>query len=240
MLKLIVHISLALLATNTFAESIEKISYKFKGKDIETYICKPNSSNYKEAVIYMHGANIRGQIGGTPKRACLRIAKDGYLAVSPLRPPQPEIKPLSNQQLKQLMDFTKRTVRFVEELPNIEKVHMIGYSEGGIGTLRYATATSNLASATVLGASASPKALKKVAKKISTPLLLMVAENDTGSKTSLNHNFVESTKKLADELKANRKTYSYIVLPSYKDDGHKVFWEVGSYWDNIIDFIKKY
>ena len=240
MLKLLAHISLALLATNAFAESIEKTSYKFKGKDIETFICKPNNSNYKEAVIYMHGANIRGQIGGTPKEACLRIAKDGYLAVSPLRPPHSEIKPLSNQQLKQLMGFTKRTVRFVEELPNIEKVHMVGYSEGGIGTLRYATATSNLASATVLGASASPKGLKKVAKRISTPLLLMVAENDTGSKTSLNHNFVESTKKLADELKANSKTYSYIVLPSYKDDGHKVFWEMGSYWDNIIDFIKKH
>jgi len=171
MIKFFTLITLSVLATNSFAESIEKTSYKFKGKEIETYICKPTNSNYKEAVIYMHGANIRGNIGGTPKEACLRIAKNGYLAVSPLRPPHSELKPLSNEQLKQLMGLTKRTVRFVEELPHIERVHMIGYSEGGIMTLRYATINSNLASATILGASASPKGLKKVAKKISTPLL---------------------------------------------------------------------
>ena len=240
MFKFITQMTLVLLVSSSFAESIEKTSYKFKGKDIETYICKPNSSNYKEAVIYMHGANIRGQIGGTPKEACLRIAKDGYLAISPLRPPHSELKPLSNEQLKQLMGLTKRTVRFVEELPNIEKVHMVGYSEGGIMTLRYATINSNLASAAILGASASPKGLKRVAKKISTPLLIMVAENDTGSKSSLNKNFTESTAKLANELKANGKTYSYIVLPKYKDDGHKVFWEMGSYWDDIIGFLKKH
>ena len=68
----------------------------------------------------------------------------------------------------------------------------------------------------------------------------MVAETDTSSSTTYGRNFLKETKQLAKGLEENNKDHRYIVLPPYGADGHKIFWEVGDYWNEISAFLKQH
>jgi len=63
----------------------------------------------------------------------------------------------------------------------------------------------------------------------------MVSSNDTAR---VNH--VTLMKQMKTALEAEGKTAELIIYPPYGSDGHKLFFEVGSYWNDVIAFFEKY
>ena len=213
------------------ATEAKKISFNSNGKNIDAYLCKPDINTTKSAVIYLHGSHRSGAIVET----CKAIAAQGYFGLAPLRPN-------NMKKLEEMMRLTKDSVLYAESSLGISKdnISLIGYSQGGALAYRYSVAVGGIKSGVILGSGASPKGGRWGTKKINVPLLIMVAENDTGSSTTYGRNFLKETKQLVKGLEENNKIHRYIVLPPYGADGHKIFWEVGDYWNEISAFLKQH
>ena len=41
-------------------------------------------------------------------------------------------------------------------------------------------------------------------------------------------------------LRSNRRSVQLIVYPPYGTDGHRLFFELGSYWPDVVRFLKEY
>ena len=78
------------------------------------------------------------------------------------------------------------------------------------------------------------------ADSIDAPLLLLVAENDTGSFRTRDTTTLEGTKKLSRALEAAGKDVKLIIYPPYGSDGHTLFFSVGNYWSDIVEFLKEH
>ncbi|MBI2437351.1 MAG: hypothetical protein HYV36_00850 [Lentisphaerae bacterium] len=78
------------------------------------------------------------------------------------------------------------------------------------------------------------------AVKIRVPVLLLVAENDTGSRKTMGQNTVEGMRRMSAALTEAGNTPKLIVYPPYRDDGHELFFKIGAYWTDVIEFLKKH
>jgi len=76
---------------------------------------------------------------------------------------------------------------------------------------------------------ASPKA----------PALLLVAENDVGSRSTKHNDTVALMQSLEGALKNAGRDARMIVYPPYPGDGHQLFSTVGSYWNDVVAFLKR-
>lgn len=73
------------------------------------------------------------------------------------------------------------------------------------------------------------------ANKISAPVLLLVAENDT-----VQANSVLGIQRLYQELESAGKQVEMIIYPPYQNDGHQMFFEIGDYWSDLRKFLIEY
>lgn len=205
--------------------------YALKGE-----LCTPKGKGPFPAVIYNHGG-LGTTIGGAPSETCKALAKDGYIGFSPIRRPT---RPLSNH-----LDDVMAAVRYVKNLTIADnsRIGIIGFSRGGM--LAYQAASkSNDFKAVVIMATAMGKRGRGLdlseADSIHAPVLALVAENDTGSHRTQGMNTLEGTKKLAHALAQAGKDVKLIVYPPYGSDGHTLFFSVGDYWYDVINFLKRH
>lgn len=180
-------------------------------------------------MVYNHGG-LGNQIGGAPAETCEALAQAGFVGFSPIRR---LTKPLAGH-----LDDVLAGVDYVRNLDYVdqERIGIMGFSRGGFLTFMAATARPKDFEAIVIMASAVEILdgyLSRV-DKISAPVLLLISENDNARQ-----NHVQVMHELNEALQAAGKRTELIIYPPYQDDGHRMFFEVGDYWNDVQVFLHK-
>jgi len=207
-------------------------SFTFEGIEVKTLVCRPSTQDITAGVIYHHGSRYAGGVGGAPVETCKELAKLDYVGIIPIRP--------DLRSREEIIRFVQASIEYAKSISQVDaaRIGVIGYSQGGVLAYLTATVSKDLKAAVVLAAGAGPKGGSYGADQVEAPILIMVAENDVGSSTSLGRNFRVETKQLFDGLKAHKKDVQYAILPSIDNDGHKIFWKIGPYWEFVKMFLQ--
>lgn len=217
------------------AESAETIQFKSGDQVLRASVCKPAGPGPFPAVVYNHGSlTPRGDIGGIPLPSCDALAEAGFVGFSPYRRRERDMR-------GQILDVDT-AIDAVAALPYVDpkRVGAMGFSQGAMLTFMAAARNRTIKAAVIMAGGATPKGGVGDAERIEIPVLILVAQNDTGSRTSAGHNTVKETGEMADGLRASGKDVTYTVYPSYPGDGHQMFGEIGAYWTDVVAFFKKH
>ena len=151
------------------------------------------------------------------------------------------IKLLKEKDLDKNLTDVKTAVDYVKRLAYVDKGHIgiMGFSRGGL--LTYMVAAEKEFVAQIIMASAPPGKveLDKLAKKFSSPTLLLVSKNDTSKNNSEKQDHLKIAKDMKAIIEVAEKEVDLIIYPPYKENGHLMFFEVGDYWDDVLKFLTK-
>lgn len=226
-----------LLAISNTSYAGEIITYRSNDSSLKGEFCRPSGSGPFPAVIYNHGG-IGTQLGGAPAETCAALAAAGYAGFAPIR--------RLTSGLGGHLDDVMTAVDHVKALPGIDpdRIAIVGFSRGGLLTFQAASRRTDLRAVVILAPASggsSPGGLNlKDAASIAAPSLLLVAQNDTGSRRSNDQNTLHTTREMADALKKAGKDTRLIVYPPFGGDGHLLFFSVGSYWPDVVEFLKRH
>ncbi len=200
------------------------------GKSEGSYLCTPDGEGPFPGVLYNHGGK-GNAIGGDLEGTCLALAEAGYIAYSKQRSLTLEITGHSEEVLDGL-DALK-SVDGVDE----NNIAIMGFSRGGLLALTLATENPELFDAIILmapaiGGKVDIYDIMEDVSSISAPVLILVSENDL-----YQADHVDICNDLKDALEAENKEVELIVYPPYGNDGHELFFEVGDYWDDVLEFL---
>jgi len=142
-------------------------------------LCKPEGNGPFPAVIHKHGGI--GTVAGTPEKTFEALAKEGYVGFSPIR--------RGTRLLSGHLDNVFAAIDYVERLPFVDHQHiaMIGFSRRGLLTFQDAARSNIFKTIVIMAPTAGRGRLGldlRDATLIHAPVLLMAAENDTGSALS--------------------------------------------------------
>jgi dienelactone hydrolase len=212
------------------------VIYSTKDYELKAQLCRPEGNGPFPAVMYNHGG-LGTTIGGAPSETCTALAKEGYVGFSPIRRP--------TRQLSGHLDDVMAAVDYLKGLPYVDdgRIGIMGFSRGGMLTFQAAARSNDFKAVVIMATAMGPggRGLDlSEAELISAPLLLLVAENDTGSFRTRDMNTLEGTKRLTRALEAADKDVRLVIYPPYGSDGHTLFFNVGNYWPDIIEFLKKH
>lgn len=212
------------------ALAAEEVVYYSDGLALKGTLCKPKGEGPFPVVLYHHGG-FGDFIGGAPRETCAALAGAGFIGFAPIRR-----KDLS---MEGNLDDVLAAVEFAKHLPEADpqRIGMIGFSRGGLLALMAAGQGTGF-KAIVLMAPAPGRghleAFLPSARTISAPVLLMVAENDKGQA-----DHVAIARRIKEALEAAGREVKFLLYPPYGNDGHRMFFEVGAYWKDVEDFLKK-
>jgi len=209
-----------------------KVVYTKGGLNLSGYLCKPKGQGPFPAVVYNHGRT--GEvIGGAPEETCDFLARSNFVGFSPVR--------RKDNDLEKNLDDVKVAVDYVKGLAYVDKdnVGIMGFSRGGL--LTFITASDSEFAAHIIMASALPGKvnLNKLAKKFSGPTLILVSKNDTPKNNDEKKNHVAIAKQMKSALETAEKEVELTIYPPYKENGHLMFFEIGDYWEDVIEFLNK-
>lgn len=206
----------------------KEVVYTERVYTLKGYLSKPKGHGPFPAVIYNHGG-LDNKIGGCPRETSEALAKVGYVGFSPLR--------RQTVTMKGHLDDVMDALDYVKSLNYVDKnqIAIIGFSRGGHLTY-IAGAIRNDVKAVVIMAAAPGRGGQQQflgnAAKISSPVLLLVAEND-----NVREDHVTLMKQMKDTLEKEGKNVRFILYPPYQSDGHRMFFEIGSYWADVLKFL---
>ena len=60
-----------------------------------------------------------------------------------------------------------------------------------------------------------------------------------GRPTSYKPQFVKIAKQMKSVLETAEKEVELTIYPPYKENGHLMFFEIGDYWEDVIEFLTK-
>ena len=107
-------------------------------------------------------------------------------------------------------------------------------------TYLVAARRKNLKAVVIMATAGAESGMNVDPSGITAPVLVLVAKNDTGSKLTFGHNIVASSEDLVAKLKQAGCDVTYIVYPPYQRNGHRMFFEIGAYWTDVVEFLKKH
>ena len=208
----------------------QKVVYKQSGSTLNGSLCKPNGTGPFPAVVYNHGG-AGPIIGGAPEEACEALAEAGFVGFSPVRR---QTRPLFGH-----LDDVNTAIDYVKSLPYVQssKIGVIGFSRGGLLTYQAAIQRRDLKAIVIMASAVHPSMDLSQASSISSPVLVLVSENDTGSRRTHGRNTLKATKQLAHALKGTDKDATLFIYPPHSDDGHTLFFSMGSYWADVVAFL---
>jgi dienelactone hydrolase len=215
---------------------VSEVIYSKKPETLKGYLSRPSGSGPFPAVMYNHGG-VGNIIGGAPKETCESLAAAGFVGFAPIR-----------RQTDSMAGHTDDVQAGLDYLLGLDyvdrnRVAMIGFSRGGALTFM-AAARGVPIKAAVIMASASPPPKSGFtladAPNIRVPVLLLVAKNDIGSKKTMGQNTVETMQRMSAALTEAGNIPKLIVYPPYRGDGHEMFFEIGAYWTDVVQFLKKH
>ena len=226
-------LTLTTLGCNTVGGDLRKVVYTTKP---EGYLCRPSGEGQFPAVVYNHGG-VGNIIGGAPKETCEALAAAGFVGFAPMR--------RQTRSMAGHPDDVQAGLDYLLGLDYVDRdrVAMMGFSSGGALTFMAAARAAPIKAAVIM-ASANPPPQSGFtlgdAVNIRVPVLLLVAENDTGSRKTMGQNILEHMRRMSAALAEAGNTPKLIVYPPYRGDGHEMFFEIGAYWTDVVEFLKKH
>ena len=241
---LIASAALLLMTSLATASEIVVVPYNTKNIDLKAYLCLPENSPPSPAVIFNHGG-LGNIVRGAPDQTCLIIARAGYVGFAPIRR---KTRPMHGH-----LDDVLEAFRFVKKLNEVDptRIAMMGFSRGGLLTLMAGSRASKLRAIVLMAPAKGRGHLESELKKahqIKMPVLLLVASNDTGSRRTMGQNLIEASNTINRALQSVGANSSLIIYPSFEGQenheigrsGHTLFFRPGSYWSDILVFLRKY
>ena len=235
--KVIAVVWLALLAVGwpPTRAAAATVNYQSGNRVLKAYLCIPEANGPLPVVIFNHGG-FGPHIGGAPEETCRALAKAGFIGFSPIR--------RTEKALMSNLDDVFAAVAHVGTLPNVDASRMaiMGFSRGALLTILAASRHPHDFAAVVLMAPAPPRPgtereFYRDARNISAPVLLLVAENDLPQYNNEHQDHVALTKTLRDRLLDAGIYARLLIYPPYRSNGHMMFFEVGDYWNDVVQFL---
>ena len=228
--------ALAVAAIDARAAQLEQVVYSKTPSELKGYLCRPSGTGPFPAALFNHGGWAR-IIGGAPKETCQALADAGFVGFAPIRR---EVESMAGQP-----DDVQAGLDYLRGRADVDRdrIAMIGFSRGGALTFMAAARGAPIKAAVIMASAIPPPQSGFTfgdAGKIRVPVLLLVAENDTGSRKTMGQNTFEGMRRMSAALTEAGNTPKLIVYPPYRGDGHEMFFEIGAYWTDVVEFLKKH
>jgi carboxymethylenebutenolidase len=212
------------------------VTYRSANPELSGRLCKPQGPGPFPAVIFNHGG-LGAIIGGAPDATCAALAKSGYVGFAPIR--------RLTRSLFGHLDDVGLAIDHAKSIAGVDaaRIGLIGFSRGAMLAYQIAAQRDDI-KALVLMAAAAGRRVDALtggdALAVTAPILMMVAANDTGSRTTMGGNVVRHMTELAAALKAAKRDYRLVVYPPHGGDGHQLFFRVGAYWPDVTAFLDRH
>lgn len=224
------------IAGSAVGAELSEVVYTETPETLKGYLCRPSGTGPFPAVAFNHGG-VGNIMGGAPRETCQALAAAGFVAFAPVR--------RQTRSMAGHLDDVQAGLAYLLGLGYVDRsrIAMAGFSRGGALTFMAAARGAPIKVAVIMASAAPPRDSGFTiddAPKIRIPILLLVAENDTGSKKTLGQNTVKTIRQMSDALTAAGNAPKLVVYPPYGADGHEMFFEVGAYWKDVLDFLRKH
>lgn len=208
----------------------KEVVYTKKVYTLKGYLSKPKGLGPFPAVVYSHGG-LGDKIGGSPRETSEALAKAGYVGFSPMR----RLTVPMSGHLDDVMD----ALDYVKGLNYVDKeqIAIMGFSRGGHLTFVAGAIRKDVKAIVIMAAAPGRRGQQQFlanAANISSSVLLMVAENDT-----VQEDHVTLMKQMKRALDQKGKDAEFILYPPYQRDGHRMFFEIGPYWTDVLRFLDR-
>jgi dienelactone hydrolase len=200
----------------------------------EALIFKPQGKGPFPAVVYNHGMvvdllGLKGaeQNGYELRSICRTLAESGYLVFAPIR------KSGKGDILGHKYEVG-RAIEYVKSLPTVDssRIGIIGFSRGGLLSLMLAAERNDLKYVVLLAPAPGGRGYLEQAvghiPEISAPVLILVEQSD-------NEEILSGFDSICRALKDSGKEFEAIKYT--KGGGHKLFYRVDYYWDDLLKFL---
>jgi dienelactone hydrolase len=233
---LLLVLTVAGMAGGALGAEFSEVVYTETPETFKGYLCRPAGNGPFPAVAFNHGG-VGNIMGGVPKETCQALAAAGYVAFAPIR--------RQTRAMTGHLDDVQAGLAYLLGLGYVDRsrVAMAGFARGGALTFMAAARGAPIKAAVIMASAMPPRDSGFTlddAPKIRVPVLLLVAENDTGSRKTVGQNTVETVQQMSDRLSAAGNAPKLVVYPAYGSDGHEMFFEIGAYWKDVLDFLKKH
>ncbi len=193
-----------------------------------SWLCRPAHGSRCPGVLYNHGG-VGDAVGGDLEGTCRALAGAGYVAYAKRRGTDPDFQP-NVQDAEAGLEALVADAQ-VDPL----RLAMVGFSRGVAITFCLAEDREGLAALVLLGAGAGslmPCDVVDYAADL-PPIQMLAVENDLQSPLE------DMVADVKNRLEAEGAQVVFVVYPPYPHDpdGHQMFWEVGAYFDDVLDFL---
>ncbi len=221
---------------NAVGTASQEVIYATTPETLRGYLCRPSGAGPFPAVVYNHGG-LGPVIGGAPQETCEALAAAGFVGFAPIR--------RQTHSMAGHLDDVQAGLDYLLGFDYVDRdrVAMIGFSRGGALTFMIAARGAPITAAVIMASAMPPPQsgfTLRDAVNVSIPVLLLVAENDTGSRKTKGQNILEGMRYMSQALTEAGNIPKLIVYPSHKGGGHEMFFTIGTYWIDVIEFLKKH
>ncbi len=195
-----------------------------------SFLCLPAAAGAQPGVLFNHGGS-GDNIGGDLEGTCQALAEAGYVGYSKMRRKTVSLEGHIDDVLEGLDYLLARSE------VDADRIGIMGFSRGAMLTLQAAELRNEPDAVVLLGLGPDKGPIDQIladANKVGAPLQLLVAENDQQANAAL----LES--KVVPALQAAGLSVSFKKYPPwpYDEDGHKMFFTVGDWFDDVKAFVK--
>ncbi len=198
---------------------------------LEAILCRPAGQGPFPAVIYNHGG-LGQAVGGDLKGTCRALARAGYIGLAPER--------RKTRTLQGHPEDVLAGLQYLRGRKDVDpkRIAMIGFSRGGLLSYLIATRQPELRAFVLMAPASGRGALERNlgrAGQVRAPVLILVSKND-----SRQADHVALARKIEGALQSAGKEVRLILYPPFGSDGHRLFFEVGAYWKDVLAFLAKH
>ena len=209
-------------------DSLQEVVYSAQ-HGLQGYLATPQGQGPFPVAIYHHGG-FGPNIGGSPRDTAIALAKAGFIGFAPVR--------RKTVPMQDAIEDARAAMKFIKTLPSADKkqIVLLGFSRGGHIAFYSAAGNSDVKAIVIMACAPGRRNQQEFldqVRHVQAPVLLMVAENDN-QRTDL----VALTRKIKQTLDDEKKKSRLTVYPSYRTDGHRMFFEIGSYWKDVVAFLQ--
>lgn len=211
------------------------ITYRAGETDNRALLCRPPGEGPFPAVVFNHGVVVDRQgYEGAARRGynldgiCRALAADGFLTLAPLRRSGPASIPAHMGEVSRAVDYVKTRADV-----QASRVALMGFSRGGLLTLMVGIERTDLGALLLLAPAPGDGYLAETVRRVSSitaPVLLLVEAGDDPE-------ILEGVQALDRELRAHGKHARVVRYGG--GGGHRLFWDVGYYWDDVRAFLRE-